>query len=265
MSIGKRISSGAISEVFLWKDDAILKLYNEDRPESAEWEATCMRIAREAGISVPEVFDIIEIDNRNGLIVERIKGPTMRAELLNKPQHLVPLAYELAELHVDMHRRSAANLMQKHKRLENQIRLTMLQVEEMKAELLAQLAQLPVGRAICHGDFHPGNVIMSPNGPVIIDWLDANLGNPIADVARTILVTQPKSLLPEVPSSIRLLMTYSLRFFCTMYLQRYRELQPISQAELVAWELPTVVARLAEFDPDEAYHLSEMLPLALST
>lgn len=263
MSIGQKISGGELSEIYLWDDDCILKLYHEDRPESAEWEATCIRAAHEAGISVPKVFDVIEKDNRYGLILERVAGPTMRKVLMDNPHRLIPLARQLAELHVDMHKRSALNLVQKDKRLETQIRLTTLQVEEMKAELLTQLAQLPVGNAICHGDFHPGNVILSPDGPVIIDWLDATLGNPTADVARTILVTQPATLLPEAPASLRLLMTYSLRFFCAMYLQRYEELRPISQAELAAWELPVVAARLAEFDPDEAFHLSDTLPLAL--
>jgi len=38
---------------------------------------------------------------------------------------------------------------------------------------------------MCHGDFHPGNVMLSDRGPMIIDWVDACRGNPLADVART--------------------------------------------------------------------------------
>ena len=29
---------------------------------------------------------------------------------------------------------------------------------------------------LCHGDLHPGNVIMSPDGPMLIDWFDVAQG-----------------------------------------------------------------------------------------
>jgi len=50
---------------------------------------------------------------------------------------------------------------------------------------LRELNRLPTGGFLCHGDFHPDNVIWSERGPVVIDWLDANRGDPAADVART--------------------------------------------------------------------------------
>ena len=42
---------------------------------------------------------------------------------------------------------------------------------------------------ICHGDFHPSNVIITPEGkPYILDWSHATQGNASADVARTYLL-----------------------------------------------------------------------------
>lgn len=45
------------------------------------------------------------------------------------------------------------------------------------------------GDYLVHLDLHPLNVILSPNGPVVIDWSNAARGAGPADVALTWLVT----------------------------------------------------------------------------
>ena len=39
-----------------------------------------------------------------------------------------------------------------------------------------------MGERIVHMDLHPLNVIVGPNGPVVIDWTNAGLGDPNIDV-----------------------------------------------------------------------------------
>jgi aminoglycoside phosphotransferase (APT) family kinase protein len=41
------------------------------------------------------------------------------------------------------------------------------------------------GRSLLHLDLHPGNVICSPTGPVVIDWTNARRGAAEVDVALT--------------------------------------------------------------------------------
>jgi aminoglycoside phosphotransferase (APT) family kinase protein len=54
------------------------------------------------------------------------------------------------------------------------------------ARLHAQLHEIEAppelgdGRLL-HMDFHPGNVILSPDGPVVIDWGIARAGEPILE------------------------------------------------------------------------------------
>ncbi len=70
------------------------------------------------------------------------------------------------------------------------------------ARLLAQLherlheiaapATLPtagLGDRLLHLDLHPDNIILSPGGPVVIDWTNARRGDPALDVALTWLIT----------------------------------------------------------------------------
>ena len=52
-----------------------------------------------------------------------------------------------------------------------------------------KLQSYPRGTALCHGDFNPTNVIITPKGDWRgIDWSHVRLGDPLADVARTYLL-----------------------------------------------------------------------------
>ena len=62
------------------------------------------------------------------------------------------------------------------------------------AALLTQLHEIapppnaPVTGAIRHRDLHPGNVMLSPAGPVVIDWANSDVGRAEVDVALTALI-----------------------------------------------------------------------------
>lgn len=52
------------------------------------------------------------------------------------------------------------------------------------ADLHRQLHEIPFeDAALLHRDLHPANVILSPEGPVVIDWTNAAAGDPAVDVA----------------------------------------------------------------------------------
>ncbi len=39
---------------------------------------------------------------------------------------------------------------------------------------LEKLDGLPDGDRLCHGDLHPGNLLLGRDGPAVIDWTDAD-------------------------------------------------------------------------------------------
>ena len=72
-------------------------------------------------------------------------------------------------------------------------------VGRMLADLHLRLAMIPIGdtdiptkvgrrEAFTHGDLHPGNVLLTANGPVVIDWEGAGVGAADADAATTWLL-----------------------------------------------------------------------------
>jgi Ser/Thr protein kinase RdoA (MazF antagonist) len=62
--------------------------------------------------------------------------------------------------------------------------------------ILALIERLPPGDALCHGDLHPGNVIMTAEGPRLVDWSGSVRAPAAYDLAIShILLTE---LAPEV-------------------------------------------------------------------
>lgn len=89
------------------------------------------------------------------------------------------------------------------------------------------------GNVLCHGDFHPDNILMSPRGAVIIDWPDASQGHPLADVARTSLLARLAELPPGIPG--RRALQYGRALFHQIYLRGYLKRQRARRRELDAW------------------------------
>src|SRR6266542_3029202 len=97
-------------------------------------------------------------------------------------------ARSLAELQVKINQQSIIGLPSYKDRLSHDIRNTPHLDEELRNQVLASLNNLPDGNNVCQGDYHPGNLIITKNGPIVIDWMAACTGSPWADVARTSLI-----------------------------------------------------------------------------
>ena len=68
---------------------------------------------------------------------------------------------------------------------------------------------------VCHGDFHPLNVLVAPGGPAlhVIDWTNAGVGDRHGDIAWTLLWFQIAAVAAPRPAE-RVLMR-ALRTGCS--------------------------------------------------
>ena len=91
-------------------------------------------------------------------------------------------------------------------------------------------APAPLEVALCHGDFHPGNVLITPAGPVVIDWSSASRGDPFGDVAWTSRLMRTARLPPWSPGYmhfiLRCLRSVMHRSYLKRYLQRHAGTTP---------------------------------------
>lgn len=243
--LGDPIAAGRTAEVYAWEAGWVLKLFRLDWPQrAAEHEARVARAVYALEAPAPAIGELVQINGRPGLVCERINGSSMADVILRKPWLLPHCARLLANLHADMHAHRAEGLPLQRERLEPKIRAAKALPSELRDRVLGVLQGLPDGNCLCHGDFWPGQVLMSPAGPVIVDWSDATSGHPAGDVARTSLIMLGgirQSGLP-VPLPFR----FSMAWYHRIYLQHYKRLRAIGQQEIDAWWAVVAAARLSE-------------------
>lgn len=244
------IGKGRTADVYAWGEGRILKLYQGRMPASAvEREYIITRSAHAAGAPVPVTYELVEMEGRYGIVFERIEGISLLAELQAKPWKLFAVARQLGELHAQIHdSRAPVELPAQRQQIKNAIEAANDMVEADKQAVQNYLMQLPDGESLCHGDFHPDNILLAARGPVIIDWLTGTRGHPLADVARTSLLFQTAGLPPGTPAHIRLLIKISRSILHAIYLNRYLQLHPAKRQQIDQWRLPLIAARLREVE-----------------
>jgi Ser/Thr protein kinase RdoA (MazF antagonist) len=252
------IALGRTSEIYAWKDGYILKLYYDwCPPHWLEHEAHVARVIVAAGIPTPAVDEIVEIKGRRGIVYERVQGVSMLQDLNAHPWMVFRHARALANLQAQYQQLSVPELRGYRSSLGDSIRRAPHLLDAERAKMLELLGTLPDGDSLCHGDFHPGNVIISPHGPIVIDWMTAVSGSPWADVARTslLLTVGPKAAGKQLSPFVRLFIS----LYHDTYLKHYQALRPDHQKELQRWLLVMAAARLDERIEPECETLIQMI------
>jgi serine/threonine protein kinase len=145
------LAAGRSADVYDLGGGRVLRRYH-DSDRSAEREAGVTSWAGAHGVPVPEVFDVAGPD----IVMEKVDGPTMLADLARRPWRLLHHAAGLARLHQQVHAAPGLDWLR---------------------------APFGDGRALLHLDLHPQNVLLSPRGAVVIDWEGAGRGPAEADLA----------------------------------------------------------------------------------
>jgi uncharacterized protein (TIGR02172 family) len=252
----KPIGRGRTATIYAWEDNRVLKLFNQGYDRSmAEREAWVSKRVQEAGLPVPAVYDLVELNGQYGVVYERIDGKSMLNQLQAKPWRGMTLARQLADLHAAVHRTHLDDFPSHRERMVWQIEHADPMPDPIKIAALDALGKLPDGHAVCHGDFHPDNILMSPRGPVIIDWESVTRGNPLADVARSLLLISLGEPVYAMSTAVRWMMNRTRVLFCRAYLQRYLKLSGATKEAIQAWALPVAAARLNDWIPEEQARL----------
>jgi aminoglycoside phosphotransferase (APT) family kinase protein len=119
---------------------------------------------------------------------------------------------------------------------------TMLLDEPQRQILLNGLMEMPDGDHLCHGDFHPRNVLGKASQPIVIDWPNACCGDPAADVCRSYLILKLHAVEVAEP-----------------YLDAYCQVACVERQTVLDWLPYIAAARLAEDVPDELHSLLELI------
>jgi tRNA A-37 threonylcarbamoyl transferase component Bud32 len=228
-------------------NEQVVKLFPPGYPrEAVGEEARRTEQIRELGISAPFIHEVVERDGQLGLRMDKINGPDYLEWMLRRPSSLGKLASRFAYEHHEVHMHRSSDLPSLKVRLADRIAsCPSLTVEEKTAASRA-LRPLPDGDRVLHGDFHPENVIVSPDGPVIINWGEVARGHHLADVAKSALVMELGALPWRTRGRRRDEVEAIWDRFRFTYQLEYMKTANLSERDLEAWKLPLAAAMLWE-------------------
>lgn len=223
---GPLIARGRTAEVYAWQENQILKLfYDWCPPHWMEQEIYVGHVMETKALPAPKLIDALKIGNRQGIIYERVDGPSMLKLSNTKPWLLFRLARQLADLQTQIHTLDGTGFPSLRSSLNTVIQQTENLPPDLKTGVLQLLHKLPDDAALCHFDFHPGQVLITRKGPVIIDWMTACQGHPLADVARTSIILM-FSQVPGAGWATQVIVNLWRGLFHRTYITRYLELHP---------------------------------------
>ncbi|MDR7385693.1 phosphotransferase family protein [Promicromonospora iranensis] len=242
--IGPRLGAGREAEVYAWGVDAVLKLY---RPGYAGHRAEAAALAGLTGHDIaPELVDVVEHRGRPGLVLERVAGSDLLDQLRRRPWRMPALARALAQTHLAVHDAQApAELPDVRQVLAERIESAPLP-RELQGFALRVLDGLPSGDRLCHGDYHPGNVMVDGGRVVVIDWPNAARGVPEADHARSLLLLRWADADPGTRPATRGLMAAGRGAFTRAYARAYARGARGPLRDVEPWLVVHGAARLSE-------------------
>lgn len=159
---GHLLTSGSSADVYAIDDDRVLRRYREGRDAAPEVEL--LRHVRAHDYPAPDVLHAEGPD----IVMSRLHGPTLLQALGAGEFTLADAAQVLADLHAMLHAVPAP--------------------PSWQTPSDRDWPQLGGGPVVVHLDLHPGNVVLTADGPMLVDWANASAGTPELDVAVTAIL-----------------------------------------------------------------------------
>jgi aminoglycoside phosphotransferase (APT) family kinase protein len=243
-TVGRLLAAGNVAEVFEW-GSRVIKLYRSAAAKPTVFRESAIHAALEAlGLPVPAVWSVQQIGDRRGIVLDRVSGASFAARM-RENSAIIPQCLEiLARLHARIHACPADRLGSVKLRLATNIARTKVLGGHRRQMLLDALAEMPEGDRLCHGDFHPKNVLGTATQPIVIDWPDACRGDPAADACRSYL-----------------LLKHNAEEIAEPYVNAWCRMTGVVRGKVTDWLPYVAAARLTE---DVANEVDRLLEIAQS-
>lgn len=186
---GNIIGKGNTATVYEWGEDRVLKLFNQGYPHDAvEKEYRNAYAINPLDFAKPRTYGIITYENRTGIIYDKVEGESLLDRVL-RTGDLRECAVYMANLHKSVLRNKNSNVPSYKDFLMCSVGDASISPDKKK-DLISLIDKLPGGDTLCHGDFHPGNIIISGDKAYLIDFMNICIGNYLYDIARTVFLVQ---------------------------------------------------------------------------
>lgn len=190
MKHGKIIGVGNTATIYEWEQGRVLKLFYQGYPkESVEKEFCNAMSIRDMNFIKPKAYEIISCEERIGIIYDRVEGESL-LDWVMKTGDVQKCAVFMAKLHKEIFKNRSSNVPNYKEFLKFHILNEKSVNLDKREEVLKMIDKLPDGDTLCHGDFHPGNILISDEKLIVIDFMNVCHGDFLYDVARTVFLIQ---------------------------------------------------------------------------
>lgn len=169
--------------------DKTVKVFNESYSKANVLnEALNQSRVEETNLKIPKLYEVAKVDGKWAIVSEFIEGRTLE-ELMNENKDKYDKYLErFVDLQIEVQANTVPMLNKLRDKMHTKIGMTGLDATT-RYELHTRLDATPKHNKVCHGDFNPSNIIITPDDEAyIIDWAHVTQGNASADAARTYLL-----------------------------------------------------------------------------
>lgn len=199
----KLLASGGEANIYEIDAHKVLRVIYKKESNNKNTEENVYPLLEKNRIHVPQIYEYLTINDQKAQLMERINGKSLLGEWIRHPFAEKKQMHEFAGMHAEILRimggKDIPSLQDTlHYFVTNrQVNLC----KEVRDKIMLLFDRLPAGDNLCHGDFHPGNILVSGETKTIIDWSGVHTGNPISDVAHTYLLM---TCVPKIPGQSKI-------------------------------------------------------------
>lgn len=234
----------------IYKDgNSVIKLFvcNYSKANILNEALNQARVEEGTDLNIPKLKEVVKLDDRWALVSEYAEGKSLEEMMIENPDKEDEYLELFVDIQLEILSKKVPLLNRIKDKFKRKLNGTSLIDETTKYELLQRLEGMKDHTKLCHGDFNPSNVIITPEGEhYIIDWSHATEGNASADSARTFLIfsMEGKTKLAD------------------KYLELFAKKSNIDKANIQRW-IPIVAAtQLTKGNKEEQEFLSKWIDVA---
>ena len=168
----------------------VIKVFDEGYSK-ADILNEALNIARveETGLPIPALEEVTKIDGKWAIVTDYAEGKTIAQLMAENPEKKDEYLEKFVDIQIEIQSKTCPMLNRLKEKMKRKIAQTGLDATT-RYELDSRLASMPNHNKVCHGDFNPTNVVISPDGESwsVLDWAHVTQGNASADAARTYLL-----------------------------------------------------------------------------
>ena len=170
--------------------DKAIKVFDESFSKSAVLnEALNQARVEEIGtIKIPKIQEVTKIDGKWAIVSDFIEGKTISKLIEENPDKLDEYIDRFVDIQISILAERAPLLTDLRDKMQKKISASDLDATT-RYELHNRVNGMKKHNKVCHGDFVPSNIIITPEDEAyIIDWAHVTQGNGAGDAARTYLM-----------------------------------------------------------------------------